>query len=516
MSEQQQAPSSQNNQLPWWIRLCRWLWKYPLPFLFLTLLINVTINIGSTWLITPTATKTIPDTSPAGSIAGWVSTHWLFSFLLGAFSLLLLSVTWQASHRSESTPSSASGQAQMSPQDRENMLRRLSGRYEQMLAQSLQGVVQLELGLAERRAAIQNAASLALHLPEQPEKLLPPHTSIVEVYEQAQQELLILGDPGAGKSTLLIELAQHLFNQAEQDAGQPLPVVLPLSSWAVKRPPLQDWLIEQFALLYNVPRKLSQQWVKADLLLPLLDGLDEMEETMRPACIAAINIYHREHYGPLVVCSRTTEHDEAAISERFALYTAVMVQPLSPAQVTQQLVALGKPLAGLRAALKKNATLTELATTPLMLQILVLTYRGTTVKELPEKSTFLQQQIWSDYVQHMVSRKMDKKRYPLSVTQVWLTWLAQQMREYAPNIFSLEQLQPDWLSKGQKARYKWSIVVISGLLSGLPIGLIVGLLYSILFYGLPRGLSLVGLPLGLFWGLVLGLLWKLLWGMFDR
>ena len=299
--------------IPWWVRFCRWLWKHPLPFLWFTLIINVAINIGSTWLITPASTKTIPDTSIAGSITEWVSAHWLFSLLLGTISVALFLLTWQGSRWPESTPS-ASGQIQMSARDRERMLGRLHVRYEQMLAQSLQGTVLLELGLAESPASIQNAASLALHLPEQAEQILSPHTSIVDIYEQAHQELLILGKPGAGKSTLLIELALHLFKQAEQDAGQALPVLLPLSSWAVKRLPLQDWLIEQFASLYDVPQKLSELWIQADLLLPLLDGLDEMEEAIRPVCIAAINTYHREHLGPLVVCSRTTEYDRAATS----------------------------------------------------------------------------------------------------------------------------------------------------------------------------------------------------------
>jgi hypothetical protein len=144
-----------------WLRLCRWLWKYPLPFLFSTLLINVAINIGSTLLITPATTKPIPDASLAGNITGWVSTHWTFSLLLGAISIALLLVTWLGSRKSESA-SSAPTQIQMSTRDRERMLKRLCVRYEQLLAQSFQGAVEIELGLASRPAAIQNAVSLSL------------------------------------------------------------------------------------------------------------------------------------------------------------------------------------------------------------------------------------------------------------------------------------------------------------------------------------------------------------------
>jgi predicted NACHT family NTPase len=84
-------------------------------------------------------------------------------------------------------------------------------RYEQLRAQSLQ-------------SAVQNAVSLARRVPNQPDHLLSPQTSIVHLHEQARGELLILGEPGAGKSPLLQELAYHLLQQAEQDTTQLLPV----------------------------------------------------------------------------------------------------------------------------------------------------------------------------------------------------------------------------------------------------------------------------------------------------
>jgi predicted NACHT family NTPase len=113
--------------------------------------------------------------------------------------------------------------------------------------------------------------------------------------------------------------------------------------------------------LYEVPRALSQQWVEAEAILPLLDGLDEMEEAARSTCIAAINTYHRTHLLPLVVCSRTREYEKATTQERLVLHTAVVVQSLSKEQADAYLATLGKSLAPLRTALKKNATLAELA-----------------------------------------------------------------------------------------------------------------------------------------------------------
>ena len=358
------------------------------------------------------------------------------------------------------------------------MLRRLRVRYEQILAQSLQGVVQLELSLAERPTAVQNMVGIVLRLPDQTEQPLPLHTSIVHAYELAQQELLILGEPGAGKSTLLVELAQHLAEQAEQHTDLPLPMVVPLSSWATKRRPLQDWLVEQVALLYDISRRLSRQWIETEQVLPLLDGLDEVEEAARVACIAAINTYHRGSLRPLVVCSRTSEYEGASADERLALHAAVVVQPLSHEQVDTHLEQVGKPLKGLRAALRKNTVLRELTVTPLMLQVLMLTYYGTSVRELSCKEAELSERVWEDYVQRMINRKGNAKRYPLEYARSCLHWLAQQMRVHDQSIFYLEQLQPDWLPVRQGNFYRWTLSVFGGLL-----GLLFGTLLNLIIGG---------------------------------
>ena len=143
---------------------------------------------------------------------------------LGLLAVLAL-LSWLGSRAKQATPARP-----RSEQDRAHMLRRLRMRYEQLLAQSLQGAVQLELRLASRPAVVQNTISLSLRLPDQSEHPLPPNTLITQMYERAQQELLILGEPGAGKSTLLLELARSLVEQAEQDATRPLPTLLPLST----------------------------------------------------------------------------------------------------------------------------------------------------------------------------------------------------------------------------------------------------------------------------------------------
>ena len=300
--------------------------------------------------------------------------------------------------------------------------------------------------MPEKAAAVSNAATLLLRNGNQEEHILPVGTSILQVYEEAQRELLILGAPGAGKSTLLTELALLLIGQAEADEMQPLPVIVPLSTWATKHPPLETWLEEQISQIYAIPRKLSVQWVSEQRFLPLLDGLDEMDETARPACIAAINAYHQEHLGPIVVCSRSVEYATAAALQHLMLQSAVVVQPLTKEQVDAALVQVGKPFAALRQVFKTNSALRELATMPLMLNLLLLTYQSISPRHLPTQTSKLQHKVVQDYVQRMVTQKGNNELYPLDRTCVWLSWLARQMRNHNQTVFYLEHLQPDWLS----------------------------------------------------------------------
>ena len=363
-------------------------------------------------------------------------------------------------------------------QNRARMLQRLRHTYEELFTQSLQGVTQMELGLADKPDAVQNAATLLFQTATRPEQLLPSGTSILHVYDEAAQELLILGPPGAGKSTLLIELARQLVVRADADDECPLPVILPLSSWAVKRPPLQIWLAEQVAQLYAIPKLLAQRWINEDQLLPLLDGLDEMEEAARPACIAAINAYHREHLRvPLVVCSRQVDYEGAAKLQRLALQNAVVVQPLTHEHVQSYLAQMGERFTALRHVLMTNPALAELATTPLMVHILILTYRGTSVEQLSMQHEQLQQQIWTDYLARMVERKGNGRRYPLNRTRAWLGWLARQMRAHNQTVFYLEHVQPDWLADRQRRVYEWLGVRLPAIMIGALVSILIGWLF---------------------------------------
>src|SRR5262249_22997505 len=67
-------------------------------------------------------------------------------------------------------------------QNRKRMLQRLHRTYEELFAQSLHGVTYVELGLADKPDAVQSAVTLLFQSSTRPKQILPPGTSILQVY----------------------------------------------------------------------------------------------------------------------------------------------------------------------------------------------------------------------------------------------------------------------------------------------------------------------------------------------
>jgi DNA polymerase III delta prime subunit len=344
-----------------------------------------------------------------------------------------------------------------------------------VLQPSLPEDILLELGLTEQPAMVTRALDLLVQ-PDLADRVLTPGTRLIEVFDRLDRALLILGAPGTGKTTLLLTLARDLLQRAAQDQAQPIPVVFPLSSWAAQRRPMALWLVDELQQRYDVPRTIGQAWVDADQVLPLLDGLDEVQAEHRVACADAINTFRQEHgLLPLAVCSRITEYEALAV--RLRLQGAVVVQPLTRPQVDSYLAQVGQPVAAVRAALQEDPLLWELLDTPLMLTVVTLAYAGQPVEGLRTGETLAerQQSLFTTYVNRMVQRRSAVTCYPRPQTEHWLAWLARQMTQHSQTVFYLERLQPDWLPVGRHWLSTQGARLLAGLVGGLLAGLVGGL-----------------------------------------
>ena len=245
-----------------------------------------------------------------------------------------------------------------------------------------------------------------------------------------------------------------------------------------------------------MPRKISKAWVDADGVLPLLDGLDEVQAEHRAACADAINIFRQDNgLLPLAVCSRITEHDTLGLQLR--LQGAIVIQPLTRPQVHSYLAQVGHPLAVVQEALQEDPVLWELLDTPLMLTIVTRAYAGQPIEALRTPGTLIErrQSLFAAYVNRMFQHRSPVTRYTRQQTERWLAWLAWQLAQHGQTGFSLEHLQPDWLP----VRRRWLpthgarlLAVLVGLLGGLDYGLLGGLggeLGGELISGLGAGLA---------------------------
>ena len=362
-----------------------------------------------------------------------------------------------------------------------------------VLEKSLYNQVLIELGLEERPDTVANPWNVVLETGDESPQPLPEGTKVIDIFDRVGEgrTLLILGEPGSGKTTTLLELTRDLIARAEEDINLLIPVVFNLSSWANKRQKIADWLVEELGTKYDVPKAIREPLVSKQQLLPLLDGLDEVKAEYRDDCITALNQFKQDYGAELIVCSRIKDYK--ALSNRLNFQSAVYIRSLTLEQICHYLDSIDAKLTGLRALIKEDVVLQELAQLPLMLNIMMLAYRGVAVEDLPKTEVVEERrkQLFDDYILKMFkrpNRSKGKHIYSEYQTKHWLIWLAQRMSQQSESIFLIERMQPFLLVKYPQIRiYNFSIVFIFILMFFL-IFLIGGYLQQKLIYLMISGI----------------------------
>lgn len=354
------------------------------------------------------------------------------------------------------------------------------------------------------------------------ETSLSRNQPIIEVFcrSDVQGKLLILGEPGAGKTTTLLTLADELLGEAIATPGTALPIIFELSAWKNDGQTIWEWLKAQLKEMYYIQPKESQVWLEQKLLLPLLDGLDELGMNRQVTCIRAINQFVEQFaYPQVVVCCRLENYQQGRTSQGATLTQlegAVILEPLGDEQIQQYLQNVGR--SDLWRELKTSAEMGAMLEpdregkpgflrSPLLLTIAAVAYEGKPFANRTE--------LFEAYIDRRLSleqRRADRKQKELKQrkwayknperepdwrdTRHYLKWLATKLKQDSLTEFLVERLQPSWLNTPQQKR---NYQLIYGLAYGLAIGAISGL--SSGFLGSPVS----GLISGLFCGLVFGI-----------
>jgi GTPase SAR1 family protein len=199
----------------------------------------------------------------------------------------------------------------------------------------------------------------------------------------ATGRLVVLGAPGSGKSTLVDRLTIDLLDRAS--SGDPIPVPMMTSTWDPRTQDLRDWVVNQLA--HDIPvlgkklgrprRSLAMALYDAGKIIPVLDGLDEIPQTLRGQALTELN--RRRTSVALVLTCRTDEYRHAEVGSGLRDADIVELQPLGHGDVEKYLrrttlAAWDNVFAQVRAA--PNGPVAQALRTPLMTWLAQLVYRA--------------------------------------------------------------------------------------------------------------------------------------------
>nr|WP_047177550.1 helix-turn-helix domain-containing protein [Streptomyces sp. MNU77] len=162
--------------------------------------------------------------------------------------------------------------------------------------------------------------------------------------------LVILGRAGSGKSIMAIRLVLDLLGGSGPYRSRRVPVIFGIGAWDATAVALRDWLVD--LLLRDYPHlarrtpagsTLAAALVDAGLVLPVLDGFDEIAEGLRQEALEALNATSL----PLVLTSRAGEYAEAVSAARAPLVWAAGIElaGLAPDDLAAYLSRTARPAA---------------------------------------------------------------------------------------------------------------------------------------------------------------------------
>jgi predicted NACHT family NTPase len=352
---------------------------------------------------------------------------------------------------------------------RDRLLEEVKQEVQAGLAQSLHAAVLANLSQDSPPMGVNRCWDVEVKVGNRPSFRLPPKASVAKVFDRTGGKLVILGATGSGKTTTLLELGRVLVSRAQKDASLPVPVLFELGSWKAESGAIADWLIAQLQFKYRISPAVGQKWLAEQKLLPLLDGLDEVETHRQNICIQAINQFVESEFKPkhLVACSSFEAYKNC--DTRFRLQAAVLLKPLTETQIQNYL--LEARSRELWYSIEREPELLKLAKVPLLLSMMALAYEDILIESWKRITSAEEQRkyLLTAYIRHQMTREVKqyprgKERRPEQIRH-WLGWLARRMEQQGIQEFYLDRIPSSWLQTDEERRkYQLGVKLVGGLI----------------------------------------------------
>jgi NACHT domain-containing protein len=172
--------------------------------------------------------------------------------------------------------------------------------------------------------------------------------------------LVVLGERGAGKTILLIRTVLRLIDRREQ--GEAVPFFLPMASWNPSEQDLISWMAEWMATTWEPlgrpasegsSRTIARALIEAGLVMPVLDGLDEIAKELRNLAISRINEATGHIQGIILSCRagdyETAVRPRPGVENTLAGAAGIVLIPLPAEEVAAYLMeSAGGPIGAAR------------------------------------------------------------------------------------------------------------------------------------------------------------------------
>lgn len=263
------------------------------------------------------------------------------------------------------------------------------------------------------------------------------------------RRLVITGNPGAGKTVLAIELMLALLQKRKRD--DPVPVRLALTTWDITMS-VESWLVRQLAKDYEISIQVAEKLVATRRILPVLDGLDEMDSAQTSLCRSAQAVQRLNEYwgyphlqGVVVTC-RTEHYRELQASGHRILNSAqVRIEELTSDQICSYLTRRAVDPKRWRKVIERinarpGGRLARALSTPWWLTLAATVYEADrdldpgALLSLPLED--IRQHLLGSYIPAVVAShpRSNGRRYSEEQVSRWLSSLASHLSRYGGNV----------------------------------------------------------------------------------